>query len=312
MNIPPSDAPPATGESPHPVPWAPGQSRLPTGGELSRYLADAIEFPSRDPHETGDLSQVASYYLLWRRRDVLQRELRDALDVAGRSPAPLGAAHEYLAEVAKAATEEPLLIVTTNYDEQMERALRIVKCACDVVAHASVGDASRESALIWHRHGEALPRVVTTRELDRELDPSSRTVLYKMHGALWKDARQFDRFVISEEDYTEFLGRMTLGSLVPKTLGEQFQRKEFLFMGYGLRDWNLRTLLWRLRTRAPITTDPGGGATPLTVSTEDTLGWAVQRGPTQTERDLWLKRGVKVVDMDLAAFVDALRDAYTR
>ena len=69
-----------------------------------------------------------------------------------------------------------------------------------------------------------------------------------MHGSISADSG-WDSFVVTEEDYVEFLSRMTDNKAIPSILIDYFQERNFLFLGYSLRDWNLRVLLRRLAVR---------------------------------------------------------------
>lgn len=67
------------------------------------------------------------------------------------------------------------------------------------------------------------------------------------------------------------------------------RQKSFLFLGYGLRDWNIRVLLRKLaqsrERRDKITS------------------WAVVRTPGLAERELWRAQNVDMYDLDLDEFV---------
>ena len=86
---------------------------LPSGAELSRWLAGDSSFPSQEKHDLDDLAKVASYYVEAAERKGLTNQLHRFFD---RDFVPCDI-HKYLAEVPT-----PLLIVTTNYDDLTERA----------------------------------------------------------------------------------------------------------------------------------------------------------------------------------------------
>ena len=97
--------------------------------------------------------------------------------------------------------------------------------------------------------------------------------------------------MITEDHYIDYLTRTELSGLLPVTLAAKLRRSHFLFLGYGLADWNLRVILhrvWgqqRLRYRS----------------------WAVQRGPTEIDRRFWEARDVDIFDVDLEEYVGELR-----
>lgn len=98
--------------------------------------------------------------------------------------------------------------------------------------------------LLWWPYGATQPIKVTPNKLD--LDLNERTVIYKMHGAVDRKQPERDSYVITEDDYIDFLARMTKNKAVPAIFAELFQRRHFLFLGYGLNDSNLRVVLNRI------------------------------------------------------------------
>ena len=66
----------------------------------------------------------------------------------------------------------------------------------------------------------------------------------------------------------------------------------FLFLGYGLRDWNVRVLLRKL-----------GEARGLT---EKVRSWAIVRNPGRAEQELWRAQNIEMHDVDLEEFVTEL------
>ncbi len=76
-------------------------------------------------------------------------------------------------------------------------------------------------------------------------------------------------------------------------LAMQLRRSHFLFLGYGMRDWNLRVILHRI-----------WGEQRLKYKS-----WAIQRNPDKLEREFWGLRGVDVYDVPLEEYVPALEAA---
>jgi hypothetical protein len=116
------------------------------------------------------------------------------------------------------------------------------------------------------------------------------SVLLKIHGALDRALATNDSFVITEDHYIDFLTRTDLSNLVPVMLAAQLRASHFLFLGYSLRDWNLRVILQRIWE-------------------EQRLGynsWAVQQRSDALDRRFWSRRNVEILEMGLADFVAAL------
>jgi len=259
---------PLYSRNPNQTPWFQRQqgkdviSFLPTAGELASYLAHRTQLPDG---ERGELTKMAQYYEAVLGSEPLRKRLREIFSHQ-QPPTPL---HEFLAGLPKS-----LLIVTTNYDDLLERAFRKANKSYDVVVHVT----SQESVL-WWEHGSAAPKVFPPDDLDIDLDAVS--VIYKMHGAVDRREKEVGQYVITEDDYIEFLTRMTRRSVIPSIFAEPFQTRPFLFLGYGLYDWNLRVILNSIQKfrRQP-----------------KFRSWAIETLSKPVERKLWEDRGVTVFD----------------
>ena len=277
--------------------WSSSSQFLPSGYELSELLAKESSFPYQSDSELADLAKVASYY-----EDALEREeLRARLrDIFNRNCVS-GAIHNYL---ARTAAIHPLLIVTTNYDDLMERALEAANQPYDLVVHPTDNEDWREFVL-WWKHGSTEPEKVLPNKLC--IDLSATTVIYKMHGTMDRRQVEFDSYVITEDDYVEFLTRMVTGTAVPMQFMRYFRERHFLFLGYGLQDWNWRVVLKHLRTQ--FTHMNGGDAESNGSNRREDSGrrsWAIQFRPSDLEKELWDRRDVKIYDVDINSFVAKL------
>src|SRR5438094_796038 len=65
----------------------------------------------------------------------------------------------------------------------------------------------------WWQHGS--PEPVATKPNELDIDLSKTSVIYKMHGTIVPETEKWDSFVITEEDYVEFLSRMTTNTAIP-------------------------------------------------------------------------------------------------
>lgn len=260
---------------------------LPSGRELSSLLADETSFPSTSPAERYELAKVASYYADVNGRPLLRNRLREVLS----GDCPCGPLHRFLAAVTV-----PLVIVVTNYDTLLEKAFREAGRPYDLVVHP----ADRKdfaNAVLWWPHGAAEPTPQAPNRLD--IDLGTTTVIYKMHGTIDARSSAWDSFVITEEDYVDFLSRMTASTAVPPLLLEHFRERSFLFLGYGLGDWNLRVILKNLRKYLG-----GRGSDDYD---EALPSWAIQYQPSELERTLWKRRNVSIFDLTLDEFVARLQ-----
>jgi hypothetical protein len=273
---------------------------LPRADELSDWLAEECEFP---PNEQHDLAKVASYFQVRATRE----ELVDYLRQVFSRDYPIGAIHRFLAEVPK-----PMLIVTTNYDELLERAFEEAGKPYHLVMYPDSDELA--GAVLWWKPGAAEPERHAPSLLPLNVDEA--TVIYKMHGSIRRaeEERKWDSFVITEEDYVRFLSRMTAkGGAIPSRFMLHIRNSSLLFLGYGLRDWNLRVMLEKLRRTfgrddaVSLPSDEGDAEALLAAQQGTKRSWAVQWRPSQLERILWDSRNVQIFDQDLSVFADALR-----
>jgi hypothetical protein len=264
---------------------------LPSGVDLSRLLADDSGFPS--PDDRDRLSAVASYYEAFGTRPTLRARLRQVLDASGLADAipPL---YHLLAQVPT-----PLLIMTTNYDAQLERAFAAAGRPYDLVVYP----ADRRdlcNAVLWWPHGAAEPSTPATNEVDINL--GATTVLFKMHGSLRPETDAWDGFVITEEDYVEFLARVQGKAAIPAQFSAHFHDRSLLFIGFSLRDWNVRTMLRTLSRYLARWSSRG--------DQDEIPCWAIAEELSELERKLWLKRGVYPYEVRIDEFVDTLRGRF--
>lgn len=263
------------------VSWNPKQPEcLPSGAELSRFLAQQATFPSDDEHERKDLAKVASYYADVSGRPRLRQKLREVFNRQFRH----GSIHQMLAKVPA-----HMLIMSTNYDRLLECAFEEIGRPYDLVIYPS-DRLESAGTLLWRRHGQTEFEDVKPNHLD--IDLQSTTVIYKMHGTVEDSDADVDSFVITEEDYVEFLGRMTTPNrAIPAQFVQHCRDRSFLFLGYSLTDWNLRVVLRNIAAR---------------VSNKQRVAlpsWAIDRDPSQLEQILWDRRHVNIFKMSIEDFV---------
>jgi hypothetical protein len=124
-----------------------------------------------------------------------------------------------------------------------------------------------------------------------ELSLDRRTVILKLHGGLDRSpARSFESFVVTEDDYIDYLAQTDVGAAIPVALAAKLRRSHFVFLGYGMRDWNLRLVLGRVW---------GGEGVNY-------RSWAVLPSPRPLERQLWRTRDVDLLELPLDEYVEAL------
>lgn len=264
------------------VPWHRNAPFLPRGAELSLDLANKCSFPSEHDYERRDLAKVAAYYVDVSDQDCLLDDLHEVFD----SDYPPCSIHEYLAGIPQMP-----LIITTNYDDLLEQAFRNKKRSYHLVIYAADREKYGDRLLCWtydpeNNDGVFDPKLVVSSDLAKFIDTKDKTtIIYKMHGTVDRYQSGRDSYVITEDDYVNFLSRMGNNTAVPHLVKGCFLKRFFLFLGYGLGDWNLRLVLRDFLNRK---------------------SWAIQFEPTQLEKELWDNRKVDIYDMDVDEFVKRL------
>ena len=184
------------------------------------------------------------------------------------------------------------LIITTNYDDALERAFEIAGEQFDTVVYLSQG---HDRGKLTHRDPSGAVEVVRVPNKYDRISLSERPVILKLHGAVdrvlgWAN----DSYVITEDHYIEYLARMDLDNLIPVKVLERLRNCHFLFMGYSLADWNLRAILYKLWSDRRRERD----------------WWAIQLEPSDLERRSWRRRGVDIYDIPLDAYLEGLRGRF--
>ena len=261
--------------------WKTGKY-LPSGSELSAFLADTYQYPGTDKQ---DLVRVSQYISVMEGSGPLYRKLRKLFD----ADYPPTALHQFFARLPSALKNKgyppyPQLIVTTNYDDVMERAFREVDEPFDLVTFIAGGE---QRGKFMHFDGN---QNILIEKPNEYLGLDQRPVILKIHGAVDRLDRERDSFVITEDDYIDYLTRTDISNLMPVTLAARLKNSHFLFLGYGLRDWNLRVILHRI-----------WGQQKLTYKS-----WAIQLDPPYIERKFWEKRDVDLIGVSLDDYIAEL------
>ncbi len=247
--------------------WSsPEDEFLPSTSELARYLDRRSGFPST---EATELTRVAQYFDGVAGRGSLDDHLH-RIFARRYEPGPI---HRLLARFPN------LLAVTTNFDQLLEDAFRDANTPFQLVVYK----AGAPSVLMWE-DGSVMgePKEMAANELD--LDFSS-AVIFKMHGAPDPVDEERDSYVITEDDYVEFLARLVNQTAIPACFAEPFRRRHFLFLGYALKDWNLRVILHQVWRKWPL---------------RNYAAWAIQHRAEPLEQEFWARRRLTIYEMTIA------------
>jgi hypothetical protein len=267
------------------------------GDELAAYLAREFQYPA----EPADLAQISQYVLLTRGKVELYKALRRIL-TAKYKPGPV---HHFFAALPAMLEdwghpEHYQLIVTTNYDDALEQAFDEAQEPYDLAVYMAQGEHKGKFLHVSY-DGEVKLVTDTNAYGDFPIDEDGtleRTVIFKVHGAVdrlrgeqpWRE-----NYAITENDYIDYLSRSPIESLVPVQLLNKLRESHFLFLGYRVRDWNLRVFLQRV-----------WGGQRLEPSS------AIVTRADVVEKKFWSDFGVDLFDVPLTTYLDALREQLAR
>jgi hypothetical protein len=261
------------------------------------------------------LSTIAEYFEQVTGRDSLVEKLRDIFENKKRPTRT----HELLAAAAKwhvdkARAEFPqalkkdttgvtvpthYLILTTNYDLLMERALENVGVPYVVLSNKlDTTDPQQPRFITSARFSDGPDRQklasMTTSvecrkfELSKEIEP--RVLLHKIHGCLDRSVDLADEgVVISDNDYVSFISQR---DALPAAVTLLLKKKRLLFLGYSLNDWNVRSIFESLRRQRPEKHEKGD----LCVT------WRVKK----FEQPFLDKNNINVLQTDLNTFSEGI------
>jgi SIR2-like domain len=282
-----------------------GPTDLPSAAELAKHLADHSAYEPElyrrtgpGPHEyepVFDLVRVAQYIEVAKGTLPLHEALHEVF-TRGYRPTVV---HRFLARLAKVVPSDyPLLMLTTNYDDALEQALREVDVAYDVVTYVT-DYPERTRGYFTHSswqpgdEDESKPVPISRAKSYTNL-LEARPAIVKIHGATRRMRTvDEDNYVSTEDDHIDFLVHKDLTRSLPVAVAERLPRSHFLFLGYALKDWNLRVLLrkiWREQRRTA-------------------KSWSVRLDADEIEHHWWEKQDVSTLHHPLTKYILALRGA---
>ena len=260
--------------------WYEGAPFLPFGSELAEHLAKMCAFPL--DQNVNDPIRVGSYF----EETIGRSELRNSIRRVCQPVLTPTAVHRYFAKVPA-----PMLILTTNFDDLMERAFQEVGKPYNVVTHDfdQKKGTTEIPHVLWYDNLQSVPKRLPGNRLDIDLKVTS--VIYKVTGSYNAYRGSHDSYAATEDDYIDMLpGLFGQQKTVPSLFLEHIRSRPFLFMGISLDNWYLRGLFRALRGGSP----------------EASKSWAILLNPSEYTARLWAQQGVEVCDMRAEDFILSL------
>ena len=272
-------------ERPSDARWQDGY--LPSGAELAAYLAEPYAYPESEL----DLLRVSQWVDLISSPRALMDELHD---VFSRDYVP-NKLHRFLAEVPRILREQGRdvcgqLVLTTNYDDVLEQAFAEADEPVDIVVY----ETRRNEQRFVHLRPDGERVTISEPARYREFALEKRSVILKIHGDIDLADSELDTFVVTEDHYIDYLAGESVRALIPAYLMRRIRESDLLFLGYSMRDWNLRVILRQIWAEQGISTG----------------GWSIQRGPSEFDKRFWARQRIEILDVPLEDWVDAMREQF--
>jgi DNA-binding SARP family transcriptional activator len=265
-------------------PDEPAENGLPGPAEVASHLARSFDCP---PDHSRDLAHVAEYVALTKGVGPLYDELHTLFD-RDNAPGPVQRTLAELAGLLRTRGGPNQLIVTTNFDDVLEQAFREAGEEFDVVSYLALGP---NRGKFLHVGSDGSVALVEVPNAYTEISLERRPVILKIHGGIdRRPDREWESFVVSEDDHIDYLAQAEIAVVLPVTLAAKLRRSHFLFLGYPLHAWSLRVFLHRVWGRERV----------------GYRSWAVGPKPEAIEQELWRQRGIDLFDVPLDEYVTGL------
>ncbi len=262
-----------------------GQDKCPPNvATLRQVLLSEIGYAESNL-ELADIASLAE-------ADESQINLRSRLNDLYKGVFKIPELYTWLAEL-----DQSLTIISTNYDRLLEESFEDAGRKYHLVVYC--GDwAEHGNSVLWKGPEEDTARPVPAKTFD--WNPKEESLIFKIHGTALPDGQR-GTFVVTQEDYTGMMLRLMEATAVPKAIITHLRECSLLFLGHGLRGFDLEVLR------------------RMTTHQRNMRNWAVQLAPNpktvsetdqDLERQIWRWRGVHLLQVDLEDFLLQLRAAY--
>jgi hypothetical protein len=161
----------------------------------------------------------------------------------------------------------------------LEQAYADVGEEYDVVSFVSLG---RDRGKFLHIAADGTTRLIDEPNREIGLTSEARTLIVRLNGGADElSGRVRDTYVVSEDDYIDYLSQSDVSALLPVGLAARLRHSHLLFVGYDLDDWSPRVFLRRLWGEERI----------------HYKSWAIAETPNRLTSEQWRQLGVDTLDV---------------
>ncbi len=203
--------------------------------------------------------------------------------------------HEVFAQLPRKMQQKgyPLpyqLIVTTNYDDTLERAFQASQQSFDLVSYIAKGE---HRGKFLHQPSGHKPIVIHSPNTYDDFPLGKHPIILKLYGAVARTSGQEDNFVITEDHYMEYLEKVN----IPTSLVDLMKKNHVLFLGFDLSKWKNRFIFRRIWQDQPL---------------DKCRSWVVREKAGELEKKLWGKNQVDIIEIpsesSLGAYITQLNE----
>ena len=234
------------------------------GAEIGELARGSRSVSTTRRTTAGELPRVAQYVAVMKGSGPLYDELHELLDVDARADAGASVLRLACRPCFASAALPHQLLVTTSYDL---RSSRPSSTRARSSTSSRTSPAGRTAASSVTSRPTATARLIDVpNTYATELSLERRTVILKLHGG----GRSRPGARVGElRHHRGRLHRLPRADATsplpfPVALAAKLRRSHFLFLGYGMRDWNLRVVLQpalgRPAGQLPLVGGPADGA----------------------------------------------------
>jgi hypothetical protein len=249
------------------------------------------------------LSSISDYYQTNAGRDRLWSKLKSIIEEKEKYTLShkiiAKSAHDYINN----NPNDHYLILTTNYDSLMEQALDELDVNYVTLSTLFSKTNSRHTTVSAKFSQNLLKKNDSLKAMwDKTKEPKDFAlildewivIINKIHGSIFKNCKfQDDNIIISDIDYINFISQNP-SQHIPSIVTNLFAQKRFLFLGYSLNDWNIRSIFKEILEKRPI----------------KMTDYAILNAYTEFEKLYFESNGIRICELGLKEFFSEIERMY--
>jgi hypothetical protein len=263
---------------------------VPSSPEMVRKMAQRVDYPEFD----GSLSMLSQYCKSEKKysRKMIIGKVKEVMN-EDKQPGNSNPLYDLLVE-----TREPLLMISSSYDDLLEQAFRIKNKKFVVLTHNFYSAAEGNFGNIQLKYpNKEEPEEHTAETISGlKLLENGYSIIYKLcgyfhlgNGRPADEIEESTPLMLLESDFFAFSTK--LEKLIPSYIIRKFQSRGFLFFGYDLDEWQDRLIADTMLDRCP----------------KDEDSFTVCKEPNPYEWSFWKStHKLEIYREELGEFVDHL------